>query len=699
MTTGFAKFQLQQLKILVKAKYGRDIDFRQNLTPLCQSFDRDQRKYSEVVKQAVEERKKKNLESDRSTAPPYSPNASMHPPQPSQGSTLPSAPAQPTQLPIPHGVPIAIGEDDCAVDQTLQQNVNPIGNTCTSAVSQRPSTDNNLSPPANRAQHASSPPSSPPSPPTPTLPTSIRTEPVAFQPLSPGYETRNRFSVLDDDNDGGSVTDSSEDMKEQYIKRRKNRRSTGKKSDKCRQCESSNCEEVKNGDLPPVDIVLNNNNDHKDDDNNNDDDNNDNSTSTSSNNDNNNDNNSNNNNNNDNNSNNIEDPPAYTPAFGGDVYHPDRNDAHRDSMPIASVENETNVRSPDATPLTPIPIASVDNETPVHDPDATPITPIPRPILRMPSQSVHWPNVDNNYPHNRQREQPVICGSDTVKGDRYNLVAIINNSVQKVTVDSGAFLSVMSKKLATNLGLKIFKVPKITGKAATGPIDFEESTCCSLDFGIIKVRVMFAVTSHPMYTENLILLGSNALKDLNIVADFEAETIYIMKMYPVKLFTNKQSIEQHIKQIKEEFVCLSAVEVIASENIWVPAFSETFFDIQMNQYDTTQLQNAFSYFTSEKCKLNGIECPDMVIEDTFPWDHEPLRVRLINNDSMDRLVIKGSVIGLIKPLLSKALAKKLSHEQLSQIQVLESVEGINEIDEEHALNLILGDMGYDDNLV
>ena len=64
-----------------------------------------------------------------------------------------------------------------------------------------------------------------------------------------------------------------------------------------------------------------------------------------------------------------------------------------------------------------------------------------------------------------------------------------------------------------------------------------------------------------MFAENLILLGSNALKDLGVVADFENDVIFIKNTFPVKLFTNKLSAEEHIMQMKRDFISLSARKV------------------------------------------------------------------------------------------------------------------------------------------
>ena len=102
-----------------------------------------------------------------------------------------------------------------------------------------------------------------------------------------------------------------------------------------------------------------------------------------------------------------------------------------------------------------------------------------------------------------------MLDSKATKGDKYTVVAIINNTVQKVTVDSGSFLSLISLKKSKELGLKINRVHDIPAKAATGSLILNHSALVTLDFGVVKVNTVMAVCDHSEYNEDLILLGSN----------------------------------------------------------------------------------------------------------------------------------------------------------------------------------------------
>ena len=193
---------------------------------------------------------------------------------------------------------------------------------------------------------------------------------------------------------------------------------------------------------------------------------------------------------------------------------------------------------------------------------------------------------------------------------------MIGNSLNKIRFVLHAVLH-DKETLALKLGLKIYKCGEISARAATGPLTFNESAVVTLDFGVVKANSVFVVCSHPMYAEDLILLGSSALKSLGIVADFENDMIYIKNMFPVKLFDDKQTAEQHILQMKREFVSLSAIKVKPNQNILIPAQSETFVDIQMSKFESAQLNGTYTFFTSDNCQLDGVTSPDMVIDNSL----------------------------------------------------------------------------------
>ena len=327
---------------------------------------------------------------------------------------------------------------------------------------------------------------------------------------------------------------------------------------------------------------------------------------------------------------------------------------------------------------------------PQDPPSHTPPSASSSHTIRIPSLSSNWPQLDDNYPQNRQRVQPEINTNKTIKGDKYSLVAIINDTVQKIQVDSGAFMSVISKKLATDLNLETHKINRIEAKAATGPLNFDESALVTLDMGVVKCNAIFAIASHPGYPKDMILMGSNFLKDAGVVADFSTETIYLRGTYPVKMFTDKSSTEQHIEQIKRDFVCLSAVEIKARTNIFVRSKSETMLDHRVSRMEATQLSDVLVYFTPSK-NLN-IHSPDQVIESTFPWHNRDMTIRLVNSSNEDKLIMKGTKIGSLKPLMSQALADKLNDGMLAEIHVLQPVD--TDCSDKELINMI---MNIDEN--
>ena len=166
------------------------------------------------------------------------------------------------------------------------------------------------------------------------------------------------------------------------------------------------------------------------------------------------------------------------------------------------------------------------------------------------------------------------------------------------------------------------------------------------------------------------------------------------------MYTNKESAEQHIMQIKREFISLSAIKVKTDKNILVPSRGEMSVDISMSRLESVQLENTFTYFTSDGYLQNSLQCPDQVIDESFPWRSQPFKVKVINNTDKDQLVLRGSVLGVLRPLASRALAQKLGDDQLSNVHVLEPITGSKDgtdPDEEVFLNAIFDDMlGTDD---
>ena len=315
-----------------------------------------------------------------------------------------------------------------------------------------------------------------------------------------------------------------------------------------------------------------------------------------------------------------------------------------------------------------------------------------QPELKIPAQSKHWPKTGSQYPESKQREQPVIKGDNAVKGDRYTIVGIINGAPLSLVIDSGAFLSIVSKPLVQKLNLKTFKVPKITGRAATGPIEFEESCVLNIDVGIVKFNVVAVVATHPQYSKDLILLGSNFLKDLGVVADFTTNTAFIKNKFPVRMYTNSDSIEKHIKEIKKEFMSFSAIELRAPRNILIPANDSVTINIRVTSLEAAQLEGTMTYACSDKCPLGTVSSPDMVIDEDFSWRYSPLKLKLVNDGNDDQLIMRNTIVSVLKPLTSRALARKLGDDMVTDFHILETMDDDDNEEEEVMINALLDGM-------
>ena len=133
----------------------------------------------------------------------------------------------------------------------------------------------------------------------------------------------------------------------------------------------------------------------------------------------------------------------------------------------------------------------------------------------------------------------------------------------------------------------------------------------------------------------------------------------------------------------------SALEIKAPKNILIPANNSVTVDIRVTSLEAAQLEGTLTYCCSDKCPLGSISSPDMVIDEDFSWRHEPLRLTLINNGNDDKLIMRNTVISVLKPLTSRALARKLGDEMVTDFHILESLDDAHDEEEEIMINALL----------
>ena len=182
------------------------------------------------------------------------------------------------------------------------------------------------------------------------------------------------------------------------------------------------------------------------------------------------------------------------------------------------------------------------------------------------------------------------------------------------------------------------------------------------------------------------------LKDLSVVADFDKGVAYINKSSrcPVRMYECSQSAQEHITSIKRDLMSLSAIEVMTNRSVTVPAGSTKSVDIRMSSLEAAQLEETYTFFTQDGCSCL-VKAPDMVIKDDFPWSTEALRITLVNEGPTVILVPRGSVLGRLKPLVSKALAAKLNLPKTEEIHLLGPIGDVDPEEEENFLNSIIGE--------
>ena len=117
-----------------------------------------------------------------------------------------------------------------------------------------------------------------------------------------------------------------------------------------------------------------------------------------------------------------------------------------------------------------------------------------------------------------------------------------------------------------------------------------------VDMGILVVRLFLSVIPEGQgFPPNLILLGSNSLKALKIVTDFDKKEMLLFGTYPVPMFTNDTSIQEHVENIKEAYVSLSAIKVKFDTAIVIPAKVTKQIEIKVSPLQAIALSDTHSF--------------------------------------------------------------------------------------------------------
>ena len=171
--------------------------------------------------------------------------------------------------------------------------------------------------------------------------------------------------------------------------------------------------------------------------------------------------------------------------------------------------------------------------------------------------------------------------------------------------------------------------------------------------------MVFSVIDDCRYSDDVVLLGSNALKSLNAVCDFTTDTMYIDSIFPIRMYTDGDDIENKKDQIESDYLGLRGIEVKFDRSIIIPANGSKCINIRLPKNEARCMRHSYVFFTKGHVPYKGLMVPDMIIDKEFPWHKNSIEVSLTNNTSRILHLQKGETIAVLKPMTSRSLTKKL----------------------------------------
>ena len=267
-----------------------------------------------------------------------------------------------------------------------------------------------------------------------------------------------------------------------------------------------------------------------------------------------------------------------------------------------------------------------------------------------------WPTLPDDH---RIKEKPSINEPDSEKGSRHRLVSIINGYCVILTLDTGSFASIMSLPRARSLKLEITELEEaVSARSATGPMKLTHFCEVPVDLGTIKCKMKFLLIDNGRWKDDLVLIGSNTLKALNMEIYFKEHLVKIHGILPVPMHNSSCSASEYIQKIKSSYLSLSAIRIRFKGEMTIRPFETRRIDVFLNDMDVVTLSNTIVFFKGVQTR-NNLIFNDLLIEKDYPWKTEPLKVTVSNPDPVPHDIRYGDKIGTLKPLINRHLLQQL----------------------------------------
>ena len=285
----------------------------------------------------------------------------------------------------------------------------------------------------------------------------------------------------------------------------------------------------------------------------------------------------------------------------------------------------------------------------------------------------NWPTLQDDH---RIREKPSINEPDSEKGSRHRIVSIINGSCVVLTLDTGSFASIMSLPKARSLRMDIIKLDEpVDARSATGSMKLTHFSEVSVDLGTIKCKMKFLLIDSDRWKDDLVLIGSNTLKALNMEIYFKEHVVKIHGILPVPMHNSNCSAKDYIQRIKSSYLSLSAIRIRFKGEMTIKPYETRRIDVFLNDMDVVTLSNTVVFFKGVQTR-NNLIFNDLLVEKDYPWQTEPLKVTVSNPDPVPHDIRYGDKIGTLKPLINRHLLQ-----QLPGLELEDEVFLVEDIDE------------------
>merc|ERR1739838_65011 len=118
------------------------------------------------------------------------------------------------------------------------------------------------------------------------------------------------------------------------------------------------------------------------------------------------------------------------------------------------------------------------------------------------------------------------------------------------TIDCGSFTSCISMEMHRKLGKKSKRIEPMKVESAKGKLQIKEKIWLKVNFGKYTAKIPFSIIDDPNYQSNLIIIGSDFLKQTDCTIKLAQKSLWIEDKYHVRFYTDKKQITYKLEQIK-----------------------------------------------------------------------------------------------------------------------------------------------------